>query len=53
MDVANFDSEFTSEEAADSVVLDSKLSQTVQNQFVGFTYDPREGNLAEGGQSYA
>ncbi|KLO18247.1 AGC/Akt protein kinase [Schizopora paradoxa] len=53
MDVANFDSEFTSEEAADSVVLDSKLSQTVQNQFVGFTYDPREGNLADGGQSYA
>lgn len=40
LDVANFDSEFTSEAAADSVVEDSQLSETVQDQFRGFTYNP-------------
>ncbi|KAL5521078.1 hypothetical protein ACEPAG_9000 [Sanghuangporus baumii] len=45
MDVANFDSEFTSETATDSVVLDSQLSETVQDQFRGFTYNPDSEHL--------
>lgn len=40
LDVANFDAEFTSEPASDSVVTDSQLSETVQEQFRGFTYNP-------------
>ena len=47
MDVANFDSEFTSETATDSVVLDSQLSETVQDQFRGFTYNPGNEYLSE------
>ena len=47
LDVANFDSEFTSETATDSVVLDSQLSETVQDQFRGFTYNPSDGHLSE------
>ena len=39
VDVSNFDEVFTSEEPLDSVVEDSKLSQTVQDKFVGFSYD--------------
>lgn len=39
VDVSNFDEVFTSEEPLDSVVEDSKLSQTVQEQFAGFSYD--------------
>jgi hypothetical protein len=34
-DVSNFDTVFTGEEALDSVVEDSHLSQTVQAQFAG------------------
>ncbi len=33
LDVANFDPDFTNEEAQDSVVTDSALSETVQDQF--------------------
>ena len=47
MDVANFDSEFTSEAAQDSVVEDSTLSETVQDQFLGFTYNPANEHLSE------
>lgn len=35
VDVSNFDTVFTAEEAYDSVVEDSQLSQTVQDQFAG------------------
>jgi serum/glucocorticoid-regulated kinase 2 len=47
LDVANFDSDFTNEEAKDSVVLDSALSETVQDQFKGFTYNPANEHLSE------
>lgn len=47
LDVANFDSEFTSEPAEDSVVADSRLSETVQNQFKGFTFVPESEHLSE------
>ncbi|KAF9286564.1 hypothetical protein BGZ68_002807 [Mortierella alpina] len=39
-DTSNFDEEFTSEEPLDSVVESSFLSETVQLQFKGFTYNP-------------
>jgi len=39
VDVSNFDTVFTTEQAFDSVVEDSQLSQTVQDQFAGFSYD--------------
>ncbi|TDL23256.1 serine/threonine protein kinase [Rickenella mellea] len=39
VDVSNFDTVFTSEEPLDSVVEGSKLSQTVQEQFAGFSYN--------------
>lgn len=47
LDVANFDSDFTNEEAQDSVVEDSHLSETVQDQFKGFTYNPANEHLSE------
>ncbi|KAL3899141.1 MAG: hypothetical protein SGCHY_002257 [Lobulomycetales sp.] len=37
-DTSNFDQEFTSEPAMDSVIPDSHLSATVQQQFAGFSY---------------
>ncbi|KJE90626.1 serine/threonine-protein kinase gad8 [Capsaspora owczarzaki ATCC 30864] len=37
-DTSNFDPEFTEMQPQDSVVPDSHLSATVQNQFKGFTY---------------
>ncbi|KAJ3124271.1 hypothetical protein HK098_001281 [Nowakowskiella sp. JEL0407] len=37
-DTSNFDSEFTSEVPVDSVAEGSKLSDVVQQQFTGFTY---------------
>ncbi|KAI9228358.1 MAG: kinase-like domain-containing protein [Piptocephalis tieghemiana] len=43
MDTSNFDREFTDEVPLDSVVDDSHLSETVQQQFAGFTYDASEG----------
>ncbi|OCB91531.1 AGC/Akt protein kinase [Sanghuangporus baumii] len=52
MDVANFDSEFTSETATDSVVLDSQLSETVQDQFRGFTYNPDSEHLSASVSNY-
>ncbi|OZJ01583.1 Serine/threonine-protein kinase gad8 [Bifiguratus adelaidae] len=39
-DTSNFDEEFTSEVPLDSVVDDSHLSKTLQEQFKGFTYNP-------------
>lgn len=39
VDVSNFDTVFTAEEPTDSVVEGSTLSQTVQAQFAGFSYD--------------
>jgi len=47
LDVANFDADFTSEAAQDSVVTDSALSETVQDQFRGFTYNPANEHLSE------
>ncbi|KAI0030081.1 Pkinase-domain-containing protein [Vararia minispora EC-137] len=47
LDVANFDQEFTSEAAQDSVVPDSRLSETIQDQFRGFTYNPADEHLSE------
>ncbi|KAK0495638.1 kinase-like domain-containing protein [Armillaria luteobubalina] len=47
LDVANFDPDFTNEEAQDSVVMDSALSETVQDQFRGFTYNPANEHLSE------
>ncbi|RXK36317.1 AGC/AKT protein kinase [Tremella mesenterica] len=38
IDTSNFDEEFTSEVPLDSVVDDSHLSQTVQQQFAGFSW---------------
>jgi len=49
IDVSNFDAEFTSELPQDSVVDDSDLSSTVQERFVGFTYNPANEHL--GGES--
>ncbi|KAK7677768.1 Serine/threonine protein kinase, AGC [Cerrena zonata] len=39
VDVSNFDTVFTAEPPTDSVVEGSQLSQTVQAQFAGFSYD--------------
>ncbi|KAG8955849.1 AGC protein kinase Gad8 [Tulasnella sp. 424] len=52
IDTSNFDQVFTSEEPLDSVVPDSDLSKTVQDQFAGFSYDGRADELDKGGQSY-
>ncbi|KAF8546862.1 hypothetical protein OG21DRAFT_1527554 [Imleria badia] len=46
LDVANFDPDFTSGEAQDSVE-DSHLSETVQDQFKGLTYKPASEHLSE------
>jgi serum/glucocorticoid-regulated kinase 2 len=51
IDTSNFDQVFTSEEPLDSVVADSHLSETVQEQFAGFSYDGRD-ELGKVGQSY-
>ncbi|KAG0265633.1 AGC protein kinase Gad8 [Actinomortierella ambigua] len=42
IDTSNFDEEFTSEVPLDSVVESSFLSETVQLQFKGFTYNPAQ-----------
>ncbi|KAI0071308.1 Pkinase-domain-containing protein [Panus rudis PR-1116 ss-1] len=47
LDVANFDSEFTAEQAQDSHVDDTPLSETMQDQFRGFTYNPGNEHLSE------
>ncbi|KAG9046592.1 hypothetical protein FS837_004011 [Tulasnella sp. UAMH 9824] len=51
IDVSNFDSEFTSEAPMDSVVTDSALSETVQDQFKGFTYIPANEYMGESVQN--
>ncbi|KAF9929734.1 hypothetical protein FBU30_001251 [Linnemannia zychae] len=48
IDTSNFDEEFTSEEPLDSVVESSCLSETVQLQFKGFTYNPSQDGLMSG-----
>jgi len=51
-DTSNFDEEFTSEIPTDSVTDSSALSQSVQQQFAGFTYQGTEaiaGSLVAGG----
>ncbi|EIN05527.1 Pkinase-domain-containing protein [Punctularia strigosozonata HHB-11173 SS5] len=53
LDVANFDTEFTNEAAQDSVVEDSHLSETVQDQFRGFTYNPANEHLSESVNAYS
>lgn len=47
LDVANFDQEFTSEKPQDSHVDETPLSETVQDQFRGFTYNPGNEHLSE------
>jgi hypothetical protein len=38
IDCSNVDELFTAEDPVDSVVEGSKISQTVQNQFINFSY---------------
>jgi len=38
VDCSNVDEVFTSEDPVDSVIEGSKISQTVQNQFIDFSY---------------
>ena len=51
LDTANFDPEFTSEAPQDSYVEGPVLSQTMQNQFQGFSYNRPIAGLADGGGS--
>lgn len=51
LDVINFDPEFTSETPADSYVEGQPLSQTMQNQFTGFSYNRPIAGLHDGGGS--
>ncbi|KAJ2724955.1 Serine/threonine-protein kinase [Coemansia sp. Benny D115] len=46
IDTSNFDDEFTTEPPQDSYIPDSNLSETVQEQFVGFTYDGSGGAMS-------
>ncbi|KAJ1676006.1 Serine/threonine-protein kinase [Spiromyces aspiralis] len=46
IDTSNFDEEFTSEMPQDSYIPDSHLSETVQEQFIGFTYDGSGGAMS-------
>ncbi|KAH8554140.1 kinase-like domain-containing protein [Umbelopsis sp. PMI_123] len=62
-DTSNFDEEFTSELPQDSVVDESQISKTLQEQFAGFTYNPASdgvmseslggGGVSVGGNSQA
>jgi serum/glucocorticoid-regulated kinase 2 len=46
MDTCNFDEQFTSEPALDSVVeSDTMLTKSIQQQFAGFTFNNTEGGL--------
>lgn len=45
VDTSNFDSEFTSEVPMDSVVENSHLSETVQQRFAQWSYNPNTGNM--------
>ncbi|KAF0538295.1 AGC/AKT protein kinase [Gigaspora margarita] len=46
IDTSNFDEEFTSETPKDSLVNDSHLSETIQRQFDGFTFNPNDGIMS-------
>ncbi|ORZ01427.1 kinase-like domain-containing protein [Syncephalastrum racemosum] len=47
-DTTNFDEEFTSEQPLESVVDESQISKTMQEQFAGFTYNPaNDGVMSE------
>jgi serum/glucocorticoid-regulated kinase 2 len=50
-DTANFDSEFTSEKPTDSYVEGPVLSQTMQQQFEGWSYNRPVAGLGDGGGS--
>ncbi|KAI8981739.1 kinase-like domain-containing protein [Mycotypha africana] len=49
-DTTNFDDEFTSEIPQESVMDDSQISSTMQEQFAGFTYNPANDGVM--GESY-
>ncbi|KAI1334425.1 Pkinase-domain-containing protein [Xylariaceae sp. FL0016] len=51
LDTANFDPEFTSEAPQDSYVEGPVLSQTMQNQFAGFSYNRPIAGLGDAGGS--
>ncbi|CAO3692520.1 unnamed protein product [Rhizopus stolonifer] len=46
-DTQNFDDEFTSEAPQESLVDDSQISSTMQEQFAGFTYNPANEHMGE------
>lgn len=51
MDTSNFDTEFTSEAATDSLTDGSQLTEAMQQQFQGFTFQQTEaiaGSIATG-----
>ncbi|KAI7867750.1 kinase-like domain-containing protein [Spinellus fusiger] len=53
-DTSNFDEEFTSEAPQESVVDESQISKTMQEQFAGFTYNPaNDGVMSESFTSYS
>ncbi|KAI8074668.1 kinase-like domain-containing protein [Gongronella butleri] len=49
-DTTNFDEEFTSEAPLESLVDESQISRTMQEQFAGFTYNPANDGVL--GESY-
>lgn len=51
MDTGNFDESFTSEAPHDSPSDGTMLSQTMQNQFVGFSYNRPIAGLGDAGGS--
>jgi len=51
LDTDNFDVEFTSEPPQDSYVEGPVLSETMQNQFAGFTYNRPVAGLGDAGGS--
>ncbi|KAI9851087.1 MAG: hypothetical protein M1838_004519 [Thelocarpon superellum] len=51
LDTANFDREFTSEAPTDSFVEGPMLSQTMQQQFAGWSYNRPVAGLGDGGGS--
>ena len=51
LDTENFDPEFTRETPQDSVVEGGALSETMQNQFTGFSYNRPIAGLGDAGGS--
>lgn len=51
LDTGNFDPEFTSEAPQDSYVDGPVLSETLQNQFAGFSYNRPIAGLGDAGGS--